>query len=120
MSTATRKTTAIRNAIEKRLEDTMMVDLQAVGREYNRRPALTRGTRTRDGDRARSREPTTEGPTVTPDAPRPDQLPCVEEMLEALHRAGWSIGDVALDYPTGRVWVVSGTNGENRIVAEGR
>src|SRR6185312_9245881 len=33
---------------------------------------------------------------------------------------GWSVGDTAFDYPTGRVWVVSGTNGENRIVAEGK
>lgn len=43
----------------------------------------------------------------------------VEDMVRALNRAGWSIGDAAFDYPTGRVWVVSGTNGENRIVAEG-
>lgn len=43
----------------------------------------------------------------------------IPDMIHALNRAGWSIGDTALDYPTGRVWVVSGTNGENRIVAEG-
>jgi hypothetical protein len=44
----------------------------------------------------------------------------VVELINALHRAGWSIGDTAFDYPDrGRVWVVSGTNGENRIVAEG-
>lgn len=40
-------------------------------------------------------------------------------MVRALNRAGWSIGDTAFDYPTGRVWVVRGTKGENRIVAEG-
>ena len=43
----------------------------------------------------------------------------VAEMIQALNRAGWSIGDVAYDAPRGRVWIVSGTNGENRIVAEG-
>lgn len=37
--------------------------------------------------------------------------PTVDESFERLHRAGWSIGDVA----TSAGWCVSGTNGENRI-----
>ena len=42
------------------------------------------------------------------------------EIVRALKRSGWSVGDVASDAPRGRVWIVSGTNGENRIVAEGK
>lgn len=44
----------------------------------------------------------------------------VAEMVQALNRAGWSVGDAAFDDSAGRTWVVSGTNGENRIVAEGK
>jgi len=43
----------------------------------------------------------------------------VAEMVRALKRSGWTVGDVAYDAPSGRVWIVSGTNGENRIVAQG-
>jgi hypothetical protein len=44
----------------------------------------------------------------------------VAEVLEALHRAGWSIGETAFAAVDGsRVWVVSGHNGENQIRAEG-
>lgn len=50
---------------------------------------------------------------------QPADSPAVAEMMRALNRAGRSIGDVAYDAPSGRVWIVSGTNGENRIVAEG-
>jgi hypothetical protein len=42
-----------------------------------------------------------------------------EESYDRLHRAGWSIGDAAFAGPAGRVWVVSGRNGENLIRAEG-
>jgi hypothetical protein len=49
----------------------------------------------------------------------PSELPPVEEMIARLKRAGWSIGDVGFAGDGERVWVVSGTNGENRIVAEG-
>jgi hypothetical protein len=42
--------------------------------------------------------------------------PSVDESRDRLHRAGWSIGDAG-----GRTsWIVSGTNGENVIRAEGR
>ena len=42
-----------------------------------------------------------------------------EECYDRLHGAGWSIGDAAFVGPAGRVWVVSGHNGENLIRAEG-
>ncbi len=41
--------------------------------------------------------------------------PSVDESFARLHRAGWSIGETA----GAAVWVVTGTNGENRIHAEG-
>ena len=41
--------------------------------------------------------------------------PSVDESRDRLHRAGWSVGEVA----GARTWVVSGTNGENAICAEG-
>jgi hypothetical protein len=40
----------------------------------------------------------------------------VDESIDRLHRAGWSIGDVG----TATRWLVSGTNGENLIRAEGK
>jgi hypothetical protein len=43
----------------------------------------------------------------------------VAEAIQALHRAGWSIGDAACIGSDGlRRWVVSGWNGENRIQVE--
>jgi hypothetical protein len=41
--------------------------------------------------------------------------PPVDESLDRLHRAGWSVGD----YGTATRWVVSGSNGENLIFATG-
>jgi hypothetical protein len=41
--------------------------------------------------------------------------PPVDESLDRLHRAGWSVGD----YGTATLWVVSGGNGENLLYAEG-
>jgi hypothetical protein len=42
------------------------------------------------------------------------------ESLSRLHRAGWSIGDVAFrDGAGGLTWIASGSNGENLIRAEG-
>jgi hypothetical protein len=37
-----------------------------------------------------------------------------------LHRAGWTVGEVAVLSPEGIRWVVTGNNGENRIEARGR
>src|SRR4051812_9154243 len=42
--------------------------------------------------------------------------PSVDESRDRLHRAGWSVGDVG----TASGWLVTGTNGENRIEAYGR
>jgi hypothetical protein len=41
--------------------------------------------------------------------------PPVDESLDRLRRAGWSVGD----YRTATPWVVSGSNGENLLYAEG-
>ena len=42
-------------------------------------------------------------------------LPSVDESFDRLHRAGWSVGEVAT---TGE-WVVIGTNGRNVVVNSG-
>ena len=44
----------------------------------------------------------------------------VNALVARLHREGWSTGDVAVDYPSGRVWVVSGQHAGRWIVAEGQ
>jgi hypothetical protein len=47
-------------------------------------------------------------------------MPSTAEIIKPLRRAGWSLGDTAFHTVGGRlVWVVSGTNSENRIRAEG-
>jgi hypothetical protein len=50
-----------------------------------------------------------------------DQNNDIAAALDRLHAGGWSIGDTAFhDIEHGRVvWVISGTNGENQIRAEG-
>jgi hypothetical protein len=40
-------------------------------------------------------------------------MPTVDDCFDRLRRAGWSVGETAY----GTVWLVSGTNGENRIQA---
>jgi hypothetical protein len=45
-----------------------------------------------------------------PDYPR------VDESFARLRQAGWSIGEIG----AGGVWIVTRTNGENRIHAEGQ
>jgi hypothetical protein len=45
----------------------------------------------------------------------------IADALRQLHRSGWSIGDVAAgDGAGGTLWLVSGSNGENQIRAEGK
>jgi hypothetical protein len=46
----------------------------------------------------------------------PCSYPSVDESFARLRCAGWSIGDIA----TASRWIVSGTNGENVIRAEGQ
>lgn len=44
----------------------------------------------------------------------------IADALRQLHRAGWSVGDVAAGDGAGAlVWFVFGSNGENLIRAEG-
>ncbi len=43
-------------------------------------------------------------------------IPSVDETFARLHLAGWSIGETG----GAHVWLVIGSNGENRICAEGR
>jgi hypothetical protein len=45
--------------------------------------------------------------------------PSSDESFARLHKAGWSVGDVAVLTPAGKRWLVTGTNGENAIRAEG-
>jgi hypothetical protein len=40
-----------------------------------------------------------------------NNYPTVDDSFERLHRAGWSVGDVA----TSEGWCVNGTKGENRL-----
>jgi hypothetical protein len=44
-------------------------------------------------------------------------FPSSDESFGRLQRAGWSVGEVRL---TDGAWLVSGSNGENRIAARGR
>jgi hypothetical protein len=37
-----------------------------------------------------------------------------------VHRAGWSVGEARLLTAAGRVWLVTGANGENALSARGR
>jgi hypothetical protein len=47
-------------------------------------------------------------------------FPPAEECLQRLRRSGWSCGEAAFTGMSGRtVWQVDGSNGENRIRAEG-
>jgi hypothetical protein len=42
--------------------------------------------------------------------------PSVDESRDRLHRAGWSVGEIA----SAAGWLVAGTNGENLLDARGR
>jgi hypothetical protein len=42
-----------------------------------------------------------------------------DDPLALLHRSGWSIGDTAFQVGDVLVWLVTGSNGENMIRAEG-
>src|SRR6516162_7362300 len=43
----------------------------------------------------------------------------IDHCHERLHRAGWSVGEVRIATANGLAWLVSGSNGENRIDARG-
>jgi hypothetical protein len=46
--------------------------------------------------------------------------PSVDESFARLHRAGWSNAETAFGSDHSLVWIVSGSNGENRIEARGK
>lgn len=43
----------------------------------------------------------------------------VDHAAADLYRAEWSVGSAAFVGPAGLVWIVTGTNGENRLHATG-
>jgi hypothetical protein len=45
--------------------------------------------------------------------------PSVDESRDRLHRAGWSVGETTVGPGHAPVWVIGGTNGENRIEVSG-
>ena len=45
--------------------------------------------------------------------------PTVDESIDRLHRAGWSVGDMAFGPECALVWPVTGGNGENQVEARG-
>jgi hypothetical protein len=45
--------------------------------------------------------------------------PSPDECFARLHRAGWSVGETSFFGSCGEVWLVSGSNGENLLRAEG-
>jgi hypothetical protein len=45
--------------------------------------------------------------------------PSSDDSFDVLHRSGWSIGDTDVYGGKRLVWLVTGSNGENRIRAEG-
>jgi uncharacterized protein (TIGR02996 family) len=49
----------------------------------------------------------------------PPAYPSVDESLDRLRRAGWSVGRAGFGPPHATVWQVSGTNGENAVLAHG-
>ena len=43
--------------------------------------------------------------------------PKVDESLSMLKNGGWAMGDVCVEHPNGRVWVVTGQRGKHWIIA---
>jgi hypothetical protein len=44
--------------------------------------------------------------------------PSVDQSLERLNRGGWVMGDVCVNHPAGRVWVVTGQRRNHWIIAK--
>src|SRR5262245_56702138 len=74
--------------------------------------------RTLDGGRRFSFRGVFSG-VLPPPGPVLNPCPTVDESFAQLHAAGWSVGDVRLLAPSGPRWLVTGTNGENALRAEG-
>ena len=43
--------------------------------------------------------------------------PQVDESLDRLQRGGWAMGDICVNHPNGREWVVTGQRGKHWIIA---
>jgi hypothetical protein len=44
--------------------------------------------------------------------------PKVDLSLDRLNRDGWAMGDLPVDRPEGRVWIVTGQRGKHWIIAQ--
>lgn len=44
--------------------------------------------------------------------------PQVDQSLDRLNKSGWAMGDLCVDHPTGRVWLVTGQRGKHWIIAQ--
>ena len=44
--------------------------------------------------------------------------PRVDQSLDRLTQFGWGIGDLCVDRPQGRVWIVTGQRGRHWIIAQ--
>jgi hypothetical protein len=44
--------------------------------------------------------------------------PKVNLSLDRLNRDGWAMGDLPVDRPEGRVWIVTGQRGKHWIIAQ--
>ena len=44
--------------------------------------------------------------------------PKVDLSLDRLNRGGWAMGDLPVDQPDGRVWIVTGQRGKHWIIAQ--
>src|SRR5213082_1109941 len=44
--------------------------------------------------------------------------PQVNQSLERLSRGGWAMGDLCIDRPDGRVWIVTGQRRKHWIIAQ--
>ena len=45
--------------------------------------------------------------------------PTADRLASCVHRDGWSAGDIAVQYPAGFVWVVSGQRDGSWVVTKG-
>jgi hypothetical protein len=49
-----------------------------------------------------------------------NDIPKSDKLFSILHRAGWSIGDIAFAGQEGISWLVYGTNGDHLIQVHGK
>lgn len=44
--------------------------------------------------------------------------PKVDQSLDRLNKCGWAMGDLCVERPEGRVWIVTGQRGKHWIIAQ--